>query len=81
MDKVELVGESPILTTGNQMRRQVKNLKKDSCIDFKMSKDPLINGKTETVGTIGSAQTSGFGINLLKGLKASKFVKPDAVKE
>jgi hypothetical protein len=62
------------------MRRQAKNLKKDSCIDFKMAKDPLITGKTETVGTLGSSKTSGFGIGLLKGLKASKFAKPDEVK-
>jgi len=46
-----------------------------------MSKDPLITGNTETVGTLGSSKTSGFGIGLLKGLKASKFVKPDEVKE
>lgn len=80
MDKVEFVGESPILTTGNELRRQVKNLKRDSCIDFKMSKDPLITGKTETVGTLGSGKISGFGLGLLKGLKASKFVQPDTVK-
>ena len=42
-----------------------------------MSKDPLITGKTETVGTLGSSKTSGFGIGLLRGLKVSKFVKPD----
>ena len=39
-----------------------------------------MTGKTETVGTLGSSKTSGFGINLLKGLKVSKFARPDEVK-
>jgi hypothetical protein len=45
-----------------------------------MSKDPLITGNTETMGTLGSGKISGFGLGLLKGLKASKFVKPDSIK-
>lgn len=41
-----------------------------------MGKDNVINGKTETVGTLGSTKLSGFGAGLLKGIKVSKFVKP-----
>ena len=40
-----------------------------------MGKDNIINGKTETVGSMGSAKISGFGAGLLKGIKASKFTK------
>lgn len=41
-----------------------------------MGNDNIITGKTETVGTVGSAKISGFGAGLLRGLKASKFSKP-----
>ena len=42
-----------------------------------MAKDNVMTGKTETVGSIGSNKVSGFGVGLLKGLKPSKFVKPE----
>lgn len=76
MDKVEIIGESPLLTTANEKRKQAKDLAKDSCLDFKMGKDNIITGKTETVETVGSVKISGFGATLLKGFKPSKFVKP-----
>lgn len=41
--------ESPLLTSSNPKRKLEKNLKKDSCIDFKMGKDNAITGKTEAV--------------------------------
>ena len=41
-----------------------------------MAKDNIIIGKTETVETVGSVKISGFGAELLKGFKPSKFVKP-----
>ena len=68
--------ESPILTSGNEMRKKAKELERDSCVDFKMGKDNIITGKTETVGTVPSGKMSGFGAGLLKGFKPSKFVKP-----
>ena len=46
-----------------------------------MAKDNVMTGKTETVGSIGSNKVSGFGLGLLKGLKPSKFVKPEEKKE
>ena len=74
-DKVE-IGESPILTTANEQRKQDKDLKRDSCLSFKMGKDNLLTGKTDTAGTMESGKLSGFGSNLLKNFKPSKFVKP-----
>jgi calcium-dependent protein kinase len=76
MDKVE-IGQSPLMTSGNAERKQAKDLKRDSCLNFVMGKDNILTGKTETMGTVGSAKISGFGAGLLKGLKASKFVKPE----
>lgn len=46
LDRVESLGESPILTTANEKRKQVKDLVRDSCLDFKMGKDNIIIGKT-----------------------------------
>jgi hypothetical protein len=40
-----------------------------------------MTGKVETAGTMDSGKMSGFGINLLKNLKASKFTKPVESKE
>ncbi len=37
--------DSPLLTSGNQARRQDKVLKKDSCVDFKMGKENVFTGK------------------------------------
>jgi hypothetical protein len=71
------VGDSPLLTTSNEARKKEKNLKRDSCLSFKMAKDNVFTGKTETVGSLGSNKISGFGTGLLKGLKPSKFVKSE----
>ena len=78
-DVVE-IGESPLLTTRNEERKKSKNLQRDSCVTFKMANDNVMTGKTETVGSIGSNKVSGFGLGLLKGLKPSKFVKPEEKK-
>lgn len=40
-----------------------------------MGKDNIITGKLETAGTMDSGKMSGFGVSLLKNLKASKFTK------
>lgn len=77
----DLPGESPILTTANQHRKIVKNIQRDSCLNFKMAKDTILTGKTETVGTMGSVKISGFGAGLLKGLKVSKFTKTQSKEE
>ena len=46
--------DSPLLTSANPKRKLDKNLKKDSCVDFKMGKENVMTGKTETVGTMDS---------------------------
>ena len=46
--------DSPLLTTKNSKRKQDKSVKKDSCLEFKMGKENLLTGKTDTVGTMGS---------------------------
>ena len=71
------MGDSPLLTTSNDARKKEKKLQRDSCLSFKMAKDSVFTGKTETVSSIGSNKISGFGTGLLKGLKPSKFVKPE----
>ena len=53
-----------------------KDIKRDSCLQFKMGKDNVITGKIETVGSVASGKISGFGQGLLNGFKPSKFVKP-----
>ena len=45
-------------------------------MEFKMAKENMLTGKTETVESLGTAKASSFGAGLLKGLKPSKFVKP-----
>ena len=75
------IGQSPLLTSKNEDRKKEKNIQRDSCLSFKMAKDNVMTGKTETVGSIGSNKVSGFGLGLLKGLKPSKFVKPEEKKE
>ena len=79
MDRVE-IGESPLMTTSNEARKKDKGLQRDSCLSFKMAKDNVITGKTDTVGSIGSNKVSGFGLGVLKGFKPSKFVKPEEKK-
>jgi hypothetical protein len=46
--------DSPLLTSANPKRKQDKNIKKDSCVEFKMGKENAITGKTDTVGTMDS---------------------------
>lgn len=46
--------DSPLLTSSNPKRKLDKNLKKDSCVDFKMGKENVLTGKTDTVGTMDS---------------------------
>lgn len=43
-----------------------------------MGKDNVMNGHTDTVGNVNSTNTkvSVFGLGLLKGVKMSKFVRP-----
>ena len=54
-DSVNMNGiDSPLLTTANNKRKLDKSVKKDSCIDFKMGKENMMTGKTDTVGTMGS---------------------------
>ena len=70
-DKISPLAESPAF-----MPPLKKELKRDSCLEFKMAKENILTGKTETVGALGSGKISGFGAGLLKGFKPSKFVKP-----
>lgn len=57
--------------------QMVKNfrIKKDSCIEFKLGKESIFTGKTDSVGEVGSTKVSMMGANLLKGVKISKFSK------
>ena len=50
--------DSPLLTSSNPARREDKMLKKDSCVAFKMGKENVLTGKTETVGDTGSTNNS-----------------------
>lgn len=48
-------------------------VKKDSCIDFKLGKESLMTGKTESVEHVGSTKVS-VGKEMEKGIgKTSKF--------
>lgn len=69
----ELPGEceSPLLTSANPKRKLEKNLKKDSCLDFKMGKENAITGKTETVQVMDSKQSQ-FTMANTKDQKKSK---------
>jgi hypothetical protein len=40
--------DSPLLTSANPKRTEVKNLKKDSCVEFKMGKDNIITGTIDS---------------------------------
>jgi len=72
------IDKSPLLTSASEERHKDKTVLRDSCVMFKMGKDNIMNGKTETVGTIGTQKISGFGAGLLQGIKVSKFMKPVA---
>lgn len=50
--------DSPLLTSSNPARREDKMLKKDSCVAFKMGKENVMTGKTDTVGDMGSSNNS-----------------------
>jgi hypothetical protein len=41
--------ESPLLTSGNPLRKQEKMVKKDSCVEFKMGKENVFTGKVDTI--------------------------------
>ena len=41
-----------------------------------MAKDNVITGKTDTIAETGNSKVSVFGMNLLKAVKMSKFVRP-----
>lgn len=48
-------------------------VKKDSCIDFKLGKENILTGKTESVDNYASTKVS-MGNNVIKGVsKTSKF--------
>lgn len=48
-------------------------VKKDSCIDFKLGKENILTGKTESVDNYASTKVS-MGHNVFKGVsKTSKF--------
>lgn len=59
-----------------QLPQLAKNfrVKKDSCIDFKLGKENVMNGKTESVEQIGSTKVS-MGNNLFQAVKPSKFTR------
>lgn len=56
------------------MTQVTKNfrVKKDSCIEFKLGKQNILTGKTQSVQNVASTKVS-MGNNMLKGIKASKF--------
>lgn len=59
-----------------QLTQVVKGfrVKKDSCIDFKLGKENIFTGKTESVDNVATTKVS-MGNNVLKGVtKMSKFV-------
>jgi hypothetical protein len=60
---------SPLFATKNQERKQLN--KKDSCLDFKLGKENILNGKTEPVS--GSVHTKLSGINF-EGIKSPAVV-------
>lgn len=68
--------DSPLLTTSNPARKEDKLLKKDSCVAFKMGKENVLTGKTETVGDTGSTNNSvGKRFESVVMPKVSKFSK------
>jgi hypothetical protein len=68
--------DSPLLTSGNQSRLLNKNIKKDSCVDFKMGRENVFTGKVETVQETGSTHLSvGKRFESMISPKQSKFNK------
>lgn len=68
--------DSPLLTSSNPARKEDKMLKKDSCVAFKMGKENVLTGKTETVGDTGSTNNSvGKRFESVVMPKISKFSK------
>lgn len=72
VDKVDIEMASIVTPP---MGLMVKNLrvKKDSCIDFKLGKENILTGKTESVENVASTKVS-VGKDMIKGVgKTSKF--------
>ena len=71
----ENIGEcdSPLLTSANQKRKLDKSLKKDSCLDFKMGKENVMTGKTETVGNVETKVSVMKNVSQTKKPKVSQF--------
>ena len=66
--------DSPLVTSGNPVRRLDKAIKKDSCVDFKMGRENVFTGKMDTVTETGSTHNSvGKRFESLISPKASKF--------
>ena len=66
--------ESPLLMSANPARRNDKNIKKDSCVDFKMGKENVFTGKVDTITETGSTHNSvGKRFESMLSPKASKF--------
>ena len=65
--------DSPLLTSANPKRKNDRNVKKDSCVEFKMGKENLMTGKTETVGTMGSKLSGVEHSETMKKAKMSQF--------
>ena len=53
--------ESPLLTSANPLRRLDKNIKKDSCVDFKMGKENVLTGKVDTIAETASSNANSVG--------------------
>jgi hypothetical protein len=65
--------DSPLLTSANAKRKQDKNIKKDSCVEFKMGKENVMTGKTETVGTMDSKLSMMKASDKARKPKVSQF--------
>lgn len=62
------------MTSANQDRLRQKNLKKDSCVDFKLGRENVFTGKVDTVNEVASTNNSvGKRFESMISPKASKF--------
>ena len=65
---------SPLLTSANKKRKEDRNLKKDSCVEFQMGKENLMTGKTEEVESLRSNKVSIANANTpVRKPKVSQF--------
>lgn len=55
----------------NQVKAGLR-VKKDSCIEFKLGKQNILTGKTQSIDNVASTKVS-MGNQMVKGIKASKF--------